>query len=86
MIDIVKYLFQMQYKYANIACEVLTSDISFAEKICAAKSFMDKLFHFFRDAGATLNPVLASYVCRTLGEIVTRNLDQVIIISIVVAV
>ncbi|CAG7704199.1 unnamed protein product [Allacma fusca] len=66
----------VQYKSANIACEVLTSDISFAEKICAEKSFMDKLFHFFRDSGSELNPVLASYVCRTLGEVVTRNLDQ----------
>ncbi|CAL8079760.1 unnamed protein product [Orchesella dallaii] len=66
----------LQYKYPNTACEVLTSDISFAEKIAAEHTLMGKLFHFFRDSEPPLNPLLASYVGRVLGEMIARKLDQ----------
>lgn len=38
---------------------------------------MKKLFHFFRDMESPINPLLASYVCRVLGEMIVRKLDQV---------
>ncbi|ODM94339.1 Serine/threonine-protein phosphatase 6 regulatory subunit 2 [Orchesella cincta] len=66
----------LQYKYPNTACEVLTSDISFADKIAAEHTLMGKLFHFFRDSEPPLNPLLASYVSRVLGEMIARKLDQ----------
>lgn len=56
---------------------MLTSDIAFVEKICAVPLHMQILFYFFREAEPPLNPLLASYVCRVLGEMVSRKLDQV---------
>lgn len=66
-----------QYKYPNITCEVLTSDISFAEKIVADTTYLEKLFNFFKETPPPLNPLLASYVCRVLSELVSRKPDQV---------
>jgi len=59
---------------------VLTSDITFAEKIAADRVYLEKLFHFFkREADPPLNPLLASYVCRVLTEVISRKPDQVLI-------
>jgi len=69
--------FQTQYKYPNITCEVLTSEIGFVEKIVADPIYLEKLFHFFTDTAPPLNPLLASYVCRVLSEMVIRKPDQV---------
>lgn len=65
-----------QYKLPNVACEVLTSDNSFVEKVTGDKLYLEKMFWFFRDKPCPINPLLASYVCRVLSEIITRKLDQ----------
>jgi len=65
-----------QYKPANVSCEVLTCDNSFAEKITAERAFLEKLFYFFRDKPSPINPLLASYVCRILSEMISRKMDM----------
>jgi serine/threonine-protein phosphatase 6 regulatory subunit 3 len=65
-----------QYKLPNVACEVLTSDNSFVEKVTGDKIYLEKMFFFFRDKPTPINPLLSSYVCRVLSEIISRKLDQ----------
>ncbi|CAK1541952.1 unnamed protein product [Leptosia nina] len=65
-----------QYRYANIACEVLTSQLSsLSHRLCMDEVQMNRLCDFVsRDP--PLNPLLASYFSRTVEMLFIRSPKQ----------
>lgn len=67
----------VKYKYSNIACELLTSEVHpLYESLASNKALLAKLYSFL-DSDAPLNPLLASFFSKTLSGLVIRNSDQV---------
>lgn len=69
---------RIRYKYPNIACELLTCDVpALNESLSRDNELLEKLYSFM-DKEPPLNPLLASFLSRTLGVlIVKRSSDQV---------
>ncbi|KAI1296809.1 Serine/threonine-protein phosphatase 6 regulatory subunit 3 [Halotydeus destructor] len=66
-----------RYKYANIACELLTSDVpSVNDALVLEKSLLDKLFGYLK-TDEPLNPLLASFFSKTVGLLVVRRPSEV---------
>lgn len=65
-----------RYKYANIACELLTCDVSTLNEKLAGNELLLRNLYAFIDTDEPLNPLLASFFSKTIGMLVTRKSDQ----------
>ncbi|XP_073706128.1 serine/threonine-protein phosphatase 6 regulatory subunit 2 isoform X2 [Garra rufa] len=69
---------KMRYKYANVACELLTCDVSLInDKVGGDESLLNTLYSFLEQK-SPLNPLLASFFSKTIGSLITRKTEQVI--------
>ncbi|XP_051976434.1 serine/threonine-protein phosphatase 6 regulatory subunit 2-like isoform X2 [Xyrauchen texanus] len=67
-----------RFKFPNIACELLTSDVSLInDKLGGDESLLEKLYHFLEQE-PPLNPLLASFFSKTIGNLIARKTEQVI--------
>ncbi|KAJ1523259.1 hypothetical protein ONE63_001138 [Megalurothrips usitatus] len=64
-----------RFKYPNIACELLTSDIPSINEHLAANEPLSKLYAFL-EKEPPLNSLLASFFSKTLGILVARKSEQ----------
>lgn len=68
---------RVRFKYPNIACELLTSDVpAINEKLASEEVLLDKLYSFL-EGEPPLNPLLASYFSRIVGVLITKKTEQV---------
>ena len=68
---------RIRFKYANLACELLTCDTPFInEKLSGDTQLLNELYNFI-DTDKPLNPLMASFFSKTLGTLISRKLDQV---------
>ncbi|XP_069376157.1 serine/threonine-protein phosphatase 6 regulatory subunit 2a isoform X4 [Paralichthys olivaceus] len=67
-----------RFKFPNIACELLTSDVSIInDKLGGEESLLEILYHFL-EQDPPLNPLLASFFSKTIGNLIARKTEQVI--------
>nr|XP_043876515.1 serine/threonine-protein phosphatase 6 regulatory subunit 2a isoform X3 [Solea senegalensis] len=67
-----------RFKFPNIACELLTSDVSIInDKLGGDDSLLEMLYHFL-EQDPPLNPLLASFFSKTIGNLIARKTEQVI--------
>uniref|UniRef100_A0A673BVS7 Protein phosphatase 6, regulatory subunit 2b n=1 Tax=Sphaeramia orbicularis TaxID=375764 RepID=A0A673BVS7_9TELE len=67
-----------RFKYPNIACEVLTSDVGVInDKLGNEEPLLETLYSFLEQP-SPLNPLLASFFSKTIGNLITRKTEQVI--------
>ncbi|XP_064785884.1 serine/threonine-protein phosphatase 6 regulatory subunit 2 isoform X2 [Oncorhynchus masou masou] len=67
-----------RFKHPNIACELLTSDVGVInDKLGGEKPLLDILYSFLEQP-PPLNPLLASFFSKTIGNLITRKTEQVI--------
>ncbi|XP_026088074.1 serine/threonine-protein phosphatase 6 regulatory subunit 2-like isoform X1 [Carassius auratus] len=67
-----------RFKFPNVACELLTSDVALInDKLGGDESLLEKLYHFLEQE-PPLNPLLASFFSKTIGNLIARKTDQVI--------
>ncbi|XP_014214498.1 serine/threonine-protein phosphatase 6 regulatory subunit 3 [Copidosoma floridanum] len=65
-----------RYKYSNVACELLTSDVPvLTEKLASNEILLSKLYSFI-DKEEPLNPLLASFFSKTIHSLLRRASDQ----------
>uniref|UniRef100_A0A4W5KEC4 Protein phosphatase 6, regulatory subunit 2b n=1 Tax=Hucho hucho TaxID=62062 RepID=A0A4W5KEC4_9TELE len=65
-------------RHPNIACELLTSDVGMInDKLGGEKTLLDILYSFLEQP-PPLNPLLASFFSKTIGNLITRKTEQVI--------
>ena len=64
-------------RYPNIACELLTSDVGVInDKLGNEQPLLDTLYGFLEQP-SPLNPLLASFFSKTVGNLITRKTEQV---------
>ncbi|KAK7151795.1 hypothetical protein R3I94_008214 [Phoxinus phoxinus] len=69
---------KLRYKYANVACELLTCDVSLInDKVGGDESLLKTLYNFLEQT-PPLNPLLASFFSKTVGNLITRKTEQMI--------
>ncbi|XP_050991376.1 serine/threonine-protein phosphatase 6 regulatory subunit 2 isoform X1 [Labeo rohita] len=69
---------KLRYKFANVACELLTCDVSLInDKVGGDESLLNTLYSFLEQK-TPLNPLLASFFSKTFGSLITRKTEQVI--------
>ncbi|KAM4615400.1 serine/threonine-protein phosphatase 6 regulatory subunit 2a isoform 1-T1 [Polymixia lowei] len=67
-----------RFKFPNIACELLTSDVSIVnDKLGGDESLLETLYHFL-EQDPPLNPLLASFFSKTIGNLIARKTEHVI--------
>ncbi|KAJ8006971.1 hypothetical protein DPEC_G00112730 [Dallia pectoralis] len=67
-----------RFKFPNIACELLTSDVSLInDKLGGDESLLETLYRFLEQT-PPLNPLLASFFSKTIGNLIARKTEQVI--------
>uniref|UniRef100_A0A8C4IJ76 Protein phosphatase 6 regulatory subunit 2 n=1 Tax=Dicentrarchus labrax TaxID=13489 RepID=A0A8C4IJ76_DICLA len=67
-----------RFKFPNIACELLTSDVSIInDKLGGEESLLEMLYRFL-EQDPPLNPLLASFFSKTIGNLIARKTEQVI--------
>ncbi|XP_075230197.1 phosphatase 6 regulatory subunit 1-like protein fmt isoform X2 [Lycorma delicatula] len=64
-----------RYRYPNIVCELLTTDVPYFNEKLINESLLSKLYSFL-ESEPPLNPLLASFFSRTMGILVTRGQEQ----------
>ncbi|XP_065210136.1 serine/threonine-protein phosphatase 6 regulatory subunit 3-B [Planococcus citri] len=64
-----------QYKYPNLACELLTSDLPALNERLVSEEILNKLYKFLQN-DPPLNPLLSSYFSRTLSILISRKSEQ----------
>lgn len=65
------------FRFPNIACELLTSDVSIInDKLGAEESLLEMLYNFL-EQDPPLNPLLASFFSKTIGNLIARKTEQV---------
>lgn len=65
-----------QYKYPNLACELLTSDLPAMNERLASEEILSKMYCFLQN-DPPLNPLLSAYFSRTLSILISRKSEQV---------
>ncbi|KAF6024779.1 PPP6R2 [Bugula neritina] len=66
---------KVKYKYPNIACELLTSDVpQILDKLVENNTYIDKIYNFLL-CEHQLNPLLASFFTKVLGLLLVRKPD-----------
>ncbi|XP_068959064.1 serine/threonine-protein phosphatase 6 regulatory subunit 2 isoform X2 [Petaurus breviceps papuanus] len=69
---------KVRFKYPNTACELLTSDVpQINDKLGGDESLLNILYDFL-DHEPPLNPLLASFFSKTIGNLIARKTEQVI--------
>ncbi|XP_063067543.1 serine/threonine-protein phosphatase 6 regulatory subunit 2a [Engraulis encrasicolus] len=69
---------KVRFKFPNIACELLTADVSVLnDKLGGDEALMEKLYQFLEQE-PPLNPLLASFFSKTIGNLIARKTEQVI--------
>ncbi|KAJ8985553.1 hypothetical protein NQ317_019937 [Molorchus minor] len=67
-----------RFKYPNIACELLTCDVSsINERLASDEVLLDKLYTFL-ECETPLNPLLASYFSKIMGALIAKKTEQVL--------
>ncbi|XP_034542345.1 serine/threonine-protein phosphatase 6 regulatory subunit 2 isoform X2 [Notolabrus celidotus] len=67
-----------RFKYPNIACELLTCDVGVInDKLGNEEPLLETLYSFLEQP-SPLNPLLASFFSKTIGNLITRKTEQVI--------
>uniref|UniRef100_A0A8C8A9U7 Protein phosphatase 6, regulatory subunit 2a n=1 Tax=Oryzias sinensis TaxID=183150 RepID=A0A8C8A9U7_9TELE len=67
-----------RFKFPNVACELLTSDVSLInDKLGGDESLLEMLYHFL-EQDPPLNPLLASFFSKTIGNLIARKTEQLI--------
>ncbi|XP_044135860.1 serine/threonine-protein phosphatase 6 regulatory subunit 2 isoform X3 [Bufo gargarizans] len=69
---------KVRFKYPNIACELLTCDVpQINDKLGEDENLLNILYDFLRQE-PPLNPLLASFFSKTIGNLIARKTEQVI--------
>ncbi|KAM8750620.1 serine/threonine-protein phosphatase 6 regulatory subunit 2 isoform 2-T3 [Acanthopagrus schlegelii] len=67
-----------RFKYPNIACELLTCDVGVInDKLGNEEPLLETLYSFLEQP-SPLNPLLASFFSKTIGNLITRKTEQVL--------
>ncbi|TMS05913.1 Serine/threonine-protein phosphatase 6 regulatory subunit 2 [Larimichthys crocea] len=67
-----------RFKYPNIACELLTCDVGVInDKLGNEEPLLENLYAFLEQP-SPLNPLLASFFSKTIGNLITRKTEQVL--------
>uniref|UniRef100_UPI0037E90ECA serine/threonine-protein phosphatase 6 regulatory subunit 2 n=1 Tax=Semicossyphus pulcher TaxID=241346 RepID=UPI0037E90ECA len=67
-----------RFKFSNIACELLTCDVGVInDKLGNEEPLLETLYAFLEQP-SPLNPLLASFFSKTIGNLITRKTEQVI--------
>lgn len=67
----------VHYRYPNIACELLTCDVGVInDKLGNEEPLLETLYAFL-ETPSPLNPLLASFFSKTIGNLITRKTEQV---------
>ncbi|XP_028935246.1 serine/threonine-protein phosphatase 6 regulatory subunit 2 isoform X1 [Ornithorhynchus anatinus] len=70
---------KVRFKYPNTACELLTSDVpQINDKLGGDETLLNILYDFL-DHEPPLNPLLASFFSKTIGNLIARKTEQVIV-------
>ncbi|KAJ8252514.1 hypothetical protein COCON_G00218260 [Conger conger] len=87
MEDLVSYITQepcddmdekIKYKYPNISCELLTSDVGQVnDRLGEDENLLMKLYSFLQNE-PPLNPLLASFFSKVLSILISRKPDQIV--------
>ncbi|MEQ2164447.1 hypothetical protein GOODEAATRI_006744 [Goodea atripinnis] len=65
-------------RYSNIACELLTCDVGVInDKLGNEEPLLENLYAFLEQP-SPLNPLLASFFSKTIGNLIARKTEQVI--------
>ncbi|XP_008832974.1 serine/threonine-protein phosphatase 6 regulatory subunit 2 isoform X2 [Nannospalax galili] len=70
---------KVRFKYPNTACELLTCDVPQISDRLGGDENLLNLLHDFLDREPPLNPLLASFFSKTIGNLIARKTEQVII-------
>ncbi|XP_044285686.1 serine/threonine-protein phosphatase 6 regulatory subunit 2 isoform X2 [Varanus komodoensis] len=69
---------KVRFKYPNMACELLTSDVpQINDRLGGDEALLNMLYDFL-DHEPPLNPLLASFFSKTIGNLIARKTEQVI--------
>lgn len=69
---------KLRYKYPNIACELLTSDVNpITDKLAGDVALMNKVYSFIEN-DAPLNPLLASFYSKVMGLLISRRSEKML--------
>ncbi|XP_061084990.1 serine/threonine-protein phosphatase 6 regulatory subunit 2-like isoform X1 [Conger conger] len=69
---------EFRFKFPNVACELLTSDASqINDKLGGDETLLETLYSFLEQE-PPLNPLLASFFSKTVGNLIARKTEQVI--------
>nr|XP_035130372.2 serine/threonine-protein phosphatase 6 regulatory subunit 2 isoform X12 [Callithrix jacchus] len=69
---------KVRFKYPNTACELLTCDVpQISDRLGGDESLLSLLYDFL-DHEPPLNPLLASFFSKTIGNLIARKTEQVI--------
>ncbi|KAM4677546.1 serine/threonine-protein phosphatase 6 regulatory subunit 2 isoform 2-T2 [Discoglossus pictus] len=69
---------KVRFKYPNTACELLTCDVQqINDKLGEDESLLNILYDFLKQE-PPLNPLLASFFSKTIGNLIARKTEQVI--------
>ncbi|XP_013888638.1 serine/threonine-protein phosphatase 6 regulatory subunit 3 [Austrofundulus limnaeus] len=69
---------KVKYKYPNISCELLTSDVSqINDRLGEDENLLMKLYGFLKN-GPPLNPLLASFFSKVLSILIGRKPEQIV--------
>ena len=70
-------VFFIYYRYSNIACELLTCDVGVInDKLGNEEPLLETLYAFLEQP-SPLNPLLASFFSKTIGNLISRKTEQV---------
>nr|XP_045007730.1 serine/threonine-protein phosphatase 6 regulatory subunit 2 isoform X3 [Jaculus jaculus]XP_045007731.1 serine/threonine-protein phosphatase 6 regulatory subunit 2 isoform X3 [Jaculus jaculus]XP_045007732.1 serine/threonine-protein phosphatase 6 regulatory subunit 2 isoform X3 [Jaculus jaculus] len=69
---------KVRFKYPNTACELLTCDVpQISDRLGGDESLLNLLYDFLNQE-PPLNPLLASFFSKTIGSLIARKTEQVI--------
>ncbi|KAL1767317.1 serine serine/threonine-protein phosphatase 6 regulatory subunit 2 isoform X1 [Sigmodon hispidus] len=69
---------KVRFKYPNTACELLTCDVpQISDRLAEDENLLNLLYDFL-DQEPPLNPLLASFFSKTIGNLIARKTEQVI--------
>lgn len=69
---------KVRFKYPNTACELLTCDVPQISDRLGEDERLLSLLYDFLDQEPPLNPLLASFFSKTIGNLIARKTEQVI--------